>query len=207
MIKHRLLIISNTNSMERLKHKSDEQLLKNFMSGSQESLDVLIKRHKGTVQAYIFKTTKNKEITEDIFQDTFIKVMHNLKTKRYRENGKFLPWVIRISHNLIIDHYRGKKKAHISNDDYDYDILASEALNEDSQEEHLVDEQTKEDLEKIIKQLPKEQGEIVIMRYFWGLSFKEIAEHTDVSINTSLGRMRYALINLRKKFNTAQVRY
>lgn len=205
MTKHRLYIISNINSMERLHNKTDEQLLEKFMSGSQESLEVLIKRHKGAVQSYIFRTIKNKDLSEDIFQDTFIKVVQNLKKKRYRENGKFLPWVIRISHNLIIDHYRGKKKVHVSNDDFEYDIMAYEAVNIESQEEHMVDDQTKKDLVKLINQLPKEQSEIVKMRYFWGLSFKEIAEHTDVSINTSLGRMRYALINLRKKMETSKV--
>jgi len=191
--------------MERLHNKTDEQLLEKFMSGSEESLEVLIKRHKGTVLSYILRTTKNKDVSEDIFQDTFIKVVQNLKNKRYRENGKFLPWVIRISHNLIIDHYRGKKKVHVSHDDFEYDILSYEATNLEAQEERIIDEQTKKVLEKLIKQLPKEQSEIVKMRYFWGLSFKEIAEHTDVSINTSLGRMRYALINLRKKMETTKV--
>lgn len=199
MIKRQLFIFSNNNSMERLHKISDEQLLENFMSGSKESLDTLIRRHRGAVHAYIFRTTKNREITEDIFQDTFIKVVHNLETKRYRENGKFLPWVMRISHNLIIDHYRAKKRPHVSSDEYDYDILANQAILDESREEDMIDKQTKRDLKKLVEQLPKEQRDIVQMRYFWGLSFKEIAEQTDVSINTSLGRMRYALINLRKK--------
>lgn len=188
--------------MKRLHKISDEQLLENFKSGSRESLNTLIKRHKGAVQAYIFRTTKNKDITEDIFQDTFIKVVHNLEVKRYRESGKFLPWVMRISHNLIIDHYRSKKKPQILSDDYDYDILSHHAILADNREEILIDDQTKKELRKLIEELPKEQRDIVQMRYFWGLSFKEIAEHTDVSINTSLGRMRYALINLRKKMES-----
>lgn len=185
--------------MEQLQQKSDERLLEDFMSGSRESLNTLIKRHKGAVNAYIFRTTRNREITEDIFQDTFIKVVHNLERKRYRENGKFLPWVIRISHNLIIDHYRAKKKPIVSSDDYDYDILANQAILAESREDKIIDDQTKKVLKQLVEQLPKEQRDIVQMRYFWGLSFKEIAEQTEVSINTSLGRMRYALINLRKK--------
>ena len=185
--------------MERLHKISDEQLLKDFMSGSRESLNTLIKRHKGAVQAYILRTTRNRDVTEDIFQDTFIKVVHNLEVKRYRENGKFLPWVMRISHNLIIDHYRAKKKTNVLSDDYDYDILANQAFLEGNREEDIIDDQAKKALRKLVEQLPKEQRDIVHMRYFWGLSYKEIAERTDVSINTSLGRMRYALINLRKR--------
>lgn len=202
MIKRQLFIFSNTNKMERLNKVSDEQLLENFMSGSREALNTLIKRHKGAVQAYIFRTTKNRDITEDIFQDTFIKVVKNLESRRYRENGKFLPWVMRISHNLIIDHYRAKKRPVVSNDDYEYDILADLAIIAENREEDMIDDQTKKELRKLVDSLPKEQRDIVHMRYFWGLSFKEIAEQTDVSINTSLGRMRYALINLRKKMES-----
>lgn len=182
---------------------SDERLLEDFESGSTEALDVLIKRHKRAVHTYILRTVKNREISEDIFQDTFIKVVNNLERKRYRENGKFLPWVIRISHNLIIDHYRGKKRAPVSSADFDYDIFANQAILTENKEDHIIDEQSKKDLKKLINQLPKEQRDIILMRYFWGLSFKEIAEHTNVSINTSLGRMRYALINLRKKMEIA----
>jgi len=192
--------------MEQLQKISDEQLLENFMSGSRESLNTLIKRHKGAVTAYIFRTIKNRDITEDIFQDTFIKVVRNLENKRYRENGKFLPWVMRISHNLIIDHYRAKKKPHISSDDYDYDILANHAILTKNREDDIIDDQTRKELRKLIEELPKEQRDIVQMRYFWGLSFKEIAEQTDVSINTSLGRMRYALINLRKKIEAKEAK-
>ncbi len=193
--------------MERLHKVSDEQLLEKFMDGSQESLDTLIKRHKGTVFAYILKTTKNRDVSDDILQETFIKVVRNLKKRRYRENGKFLPWVMRISHNLIIDYYRAQKKPVVSNDDYDYDILAHQAIEAETKEDHLIDDHTKETLERLIEQLPKEQRDIVQMRYFWGLSFKEIAEQTDVSINTSLGRMRYAIINLRKKMDLSNYEY
>jgi RNA polymerase sigma factor (sigma-70 family) len=190
--------------MERLPKITDEQLLEDFMSGSRESLNTLIKRHKGAVQAYILRTTRNKDVTEDIFQDTFIKVVHNLEIKRYRENGKFLPWVMRISHNLIIDYYRANKRPHVLSDDYDYDILANHAFLADNREEAIIDDQTKKALRKRVEQLPKEQRDIVQMRYFWGLSYKEIAQQTDVSINTSLGRMRYALINLRKMMMTPE---
>ncbi len=168
------------------------------MDGSEESLNILLERHKNKVYSYILRTTKNRDTSDDIFQDTCIKVVLTLKNKKYKENGKFLPWVMRISHNLIIDHYRANKRPHISNDEYEYDILSKEAINICSQEENVVEKQSKKELHRLLLELPPEQQEIVKMRYFWGLSFKEIADHTDVSINTSLGRMRYALINLRK---------
>lgn len=187
--------------MEKLSNQTDEQLLANFMEGSYAAFDTLIMRHRSAIFAYIYRTTKNRDVAEDILQDTFVKVIHNLKRRNYKENGKFLPWVIRISHNLTIDYYRSKKRPHLSKDECEYDLLASEAMRAESQEDFIVDEQTKKDISTLIAQLPKEQREIVKMRYFWGLSFKEIAEHTDVSINTSLGRMRYALINLRKKMD------
>ena len=190
--------------MKQLNKVSDEQLLEDFRSGSREALNTLITRHKGAVHAYIFRTTRNKDIAQDIFQDTFIKVVHNLEKKRYRESGKFLPWVMRISHNLIIDHYRSKKTPIISNDDYDYDILANKAIIADNREDDIIDAQSKVELRKLIEELPKEQRDIVHMRYFWKLSYKEIAEQTNVSINTSLGRMRYALINLRKKMTSSK---
>lgn len=204
MAHHVLYLFTNTNVMEKLSKKTDKQLLQNFMKGSDASLDVLVKRHRKAVLAYIYRTTKNKDVAEDILQDTFIKVIHNLKRRNYKENGKFLPWVIRISHNLTIDYYRSKKRPQLSKDECDFDVLADVAIRQDSQEESLIDEQTKKDIYSLVAQLPKEQREIVKMRYFWGLSFKEIAEHTDVSINTSLGRMRYALINLRKKMDLSK---
>ena len=184
--------------MKHLRQISDEQLVQNYMDGSKASLNILLERHKNQVYSYILRTTKDKHISEDIFQDTCVKVMQTLQKKRYREDGKFLPWIIRISHNLIIDYYRANKHPHISNDEYGFDIFSKEAIKLNSQEEQLVAEQGKKELQHLIDQLPSEQSEIVKMRYFWGLSFKEIAESTDVSINTALGRMRYALINLRK---------
>lgn len=198
------LIIPNIEVMKQLRQNTDEQLVKNFMSGSDASLNTLINRHKKTVLSYIVRTTKNREISDDIFQDTFIKVVQNLKGKKYKENGKFLPWVMRISHNLIIDHYRSKKTPVISNDAYSYDILAKETALTSSEEDHIIETQNKEKIFLMIKDLPKEQREIIKMRYFWELSFKEIAEQTNVSINTALGRMRYALINLRKKMEEKQ---
>lgn len=192
--------------MKHLRHIADEQLVKNYMDGSEESLNILLQRHKSKVYSYILRTTKNKHTSEDIFQDTCVKVMQTLQNRRYKENGKFLPWVIRISHNLIIDYYRANKRPHLSNDEYGFDIFSKEAIKLSSQEEHMVKEQSKKELLSLINMLPKEQKEIVKMRYFWELSFKEIAEHTDVSINTALGRMRYALINLRKLMKQQQVK-
>lgn len=192
--------------MKHLRQISDEQLVKSYMNGSDESLNILLQRHQSKVYSYILRTTKNKHTSEDIFQDTCVKVMQTLQNKRYKENGKFLPWVIRISHNLIIDHYRANKRPHLSDDEYSYDLFSKEAIKLNSQEERIVEEQSKKELLSLISKLPHEQQEIVRMRYFWELSFKEIAEHTNVSINTALGRMRYALINLRKLVKEQEIK-
>ena len=192
--------------MKHLRQISDEQLVKSYMNGSDESLNILLQSHQSKVYSYILRTTKNKHTSEDIFQDTCVKVMQTLQNKRYKENGKFLPWVIRISHNLIIDHYRANKRPHLSDDQYSYYLFSKEAIKLNSQEERIVEEQSKKELLALISKLPPEQQEIVRMRYFWELSFKEIAEHTNVSINTALGRMRYALINLRKLLKEQEIK-
>ncbi|HSH20605.1 MAG TPA: sigma-70 family RNA polymerase sigma factor [Draconibacterium sp.] len=178
---------------------SDNELVQRFIGGDQYSLEILIQRHKGRVFSYILLIVKKQELAEDIFQETFIKVIRSLKRGRYTENGKFVSWVLRISHNLIIDHFRKEKlKGTVSNDSLDVDIFNSQRFSEETIEDQIVNTQILSEVKDLIKELPDDQQQVIIMRHYLDLSFKEIAEQTDVSINTALGRMRYALINLRK---------
>lgn len=178
---------------------SDQQLVRAFLNGDESCIETLINQHRTKVYTYILLTIKNQALAEDLFQETFIKVIQSLRKGKYRDDGRFLSWVIRIAHNLIIDHYRKEKQLNaISNDDSDIDLLNSKKFSEDNIEQILVNEQIRRDLRKLIHELPEDQREVVLLRHFGGLSFKEISEHTGVSINTALGRMRYALINLRK---------
>lgn len=178
---------------------NDNELVQRFIAGDQNSLEILIHRHKGRVFAYILLIVKKQELAEDIFQETFIKVIRSLKKGKYIENGKFVSWVLRISHNLIIDHFRKEKlKGTVSNDSLEIDIFNSQRYSEDTIEDQMVNMQILSEVKDLIKELPEDQQQVIIMRHYLDLSFKEIAEQTDVSINTALGRMRYALINLRK---------
>ena len=148
---------------------------------------------------YILLTIKNQQLAEDLFQETFIKVIQSLRAGKYKDNGKFLSWVIRIAHNLIIDHFRKEKQMNaISNDDSEVDLFNSKKFSDDNIEELIVNSQIKSEIRTLINELPDDQREVVLLRHYGNLSFKEIADQTDVSINTALGRMRYALINLRK---------
>lgn len=179
--------------------KTDYELVQEFVNGSQNSIEILINRHKSKVYTYIFLIVKKEQLAEDIFQDTFIKVIHSLKAGKYKDNGRFLSWVIRISHNLIIDHFRKEKQLNtFSKDDYENDILNTRKISEKTIEEEIIHEQIQNDIRMLIDKLPDDQKEVILLRHYGGLSFKEIAEQTNVSINTALGRMRYALINLRK---------
>lgn len=179
--------------------ENDNMLVQNFIRGDQSALEMLIQRHKNRVYTYIFLIVKNQALAEDIFQDTFIKVIRSLKTGKYTENGKFISWVLRISHNLIIDHFRKERLLNtMSNEDSDFDLFNSSKFSDENIEERLVFEQITADVRKLIDELPDDQRQVIIMRHYLGLSFKEIADRTGVSINTALGRMRYALINLRK---------
>lgn len=176
----------------------DSVLVNNYINGSEKSLEILIIRHKQRIFSFILSKVSDREVAEDIFQDTFIKVINTLKRGAYNEEGKFLPWVMRISHNLIIDHFRRNKRLPKFNntDDFDiFDVLSDEML---SVENQIIKEQILEDVKKMVEELPEDQKEVLLMRMYKDMSFKEIAENTDVSINTALGRMRYALINLRK---------
>lgn len=185
--------------MFRLNSLNDNELVHRFIKGDQESLETLIVRHKSRIYSYILLIVKNQELAEDIFQETFIKVIRSLKRGKYTENGKFVSWVLRIAHNLIIDHFRKEKlKGTISNDSSDVDIFNSQKFAEDTIEDKMVTSQILNEVKHLVSELPEDQQQVIRMRHYMGLSFKEIAEQTDVSINTALGRMRYALINLRK---------
>ncbi|MCK5730434.1 MAG: sigma-70 family RNA polymerase sigma factor [Draconibacterium sp.] len=178
---------------------NDNTLVQQFIAGDQNSLEILIRRHKSRVFSYILLIMKNKELAEDIFQETFIKVIRSLKRGKYVDNGKFVSWVLRISHNLIIDHFRKEKlRGTISNDNSSVDIFNSRKFSEDTIEDQLVSSQILNEVKELVSELPEDQQQVIYMRHYQELSFKEIADQTGVSINTALGRMRYALINLRK---------
>ena len=177
---------------------TDGVLVSNYIHGNEKSLEILIIRHKQRIFSFILSKVQDREISEDIFQDTFIKVINTLKKGKYNEEGKFLPWVMRIAHNLIIDHFRRNKRLPKFNntDEFDiFDVLGDDML---SVENQIIKEQILTDVKNLIKELPEDQKEVLLMRMYRDMSFKEIAENTDVSINTALGRMRYALINLKK---------
>jgi len=178
---------------------SDQHLLNNYRSGDQSAISKLIERHKRRVRDYIYMMVKDNDVADDIFQETFIKVIRVIDEGRYTDNGKFLSWVLRIAHNQVIDHFRAQRQnKSVSEAEAGYDVLGTLKLSERTVEDSMVCEQIERDVRALVELLPSEQREVVIMRYFSGLSFKEIAEQTDVSINTALGRMRYALINLRR---------
>ena len=189
---------------------SDNELVKLYMNGNEESLAILVKRHKRRIFSYLYLISRNKELTEDIFQETFFKVIQTLKKRQYNEEGKFLPWVLRIAKNLMIDHFRKIKKmpsiSSVTNNEGEridiFDIIpepvsSSKDVNETKEFKELI--------RSVVGELPPDQKEVVIMRTYYDMSFKEIAEVTDVSINTALGRMRYALINLKKMLEEKNV--
>ncbi len=177
----------------------DYELIQRFIKGEQPCFEQLIHRHKNKVFTYISLYIRDQALAEDLFQDTFMKVIQSVKAGKYQDNGKFISWVMRIAHNLIIDHFRRIKQMNtISNDDYESDLFNSKKFADSTIEDDMIKRQIQKDVRKMISLLPEDQREVVILRHYSGLSFKEIAEITDVSINTALGRMRYALINMRK---------
>ncbi len=176
----------------------DQELVSQYLGGDESAFETLLRRHKRKVWSHIYLLVRERELTEDLFQDTFIKVVHTLRSGRYNEEGKFLPWVMRIAHNLVIDHFRRVKKMPMVHGSEDHDVFAAIAQPGKNVEQHLVNAQIDDDVRRMIDHLPVEQREVVIMRTYLGMSFKEISEHTEVSINTALGRMRYALINMRR---------
>lgn len=181
---------------------SDNELVRLYMKGNESCLEILVKRHKRRIFSYIYLITRNKELSEDVFQETFFKVIQTLKKEQYNEEGKFLPWLLRIAKNLIIDHYRKAKKmpgiSCVINEEGEetsiFDIIPQQHNSRDTQEAR----QFKDMIRTVVNDLPADQKEVVIMRMYYDMSFKEISEITNVSINTSLGRMRYALLNLKK---------
>jgi RNA polymerase sigma-70 factor (ECF subfamily) len=178
---------------------SDTELVNRFLSGESKAIETLIHRYKNKVLAYIYFNVRNKDLAEDLFQDTFIKVIKSLQDGRYQDNGRLLSWIIRIAHNLIIDYYRRNKQLPTcSNDDYELDLFNSPKYSEMTVEQAMVSNQIFDDVRRLVEELPEDQKEIILLRHYGGLSFKEIAEQTNVSINTALGRMRYAIINMRK---------
>ena len=191
--------------MNRTSISSEAFLVKQYLAGDENSLSILINRHQQKIFSFIFSKVYDKDLAEDIFQDTFIKVIRTLKRGKYNEEGKFLPWVMRIAHNLVIDHFRKNNRMPKFEGKGDFEILDFMTDGELNVEKQLIKEQIDSDLHELIKELPEDQLEVLEMRIFREMSFKEIAFKTDVSINTALGRMRYALINLRKIIEKHQV--
>ncbi|MBE15758.1 MAG: sigma-70 family RNA polymerase sigma factor [Dokdonia sp.] len=176
----------------------DATLVRNYIQGDENSLAVLIARHKQRIYSFIYSKVYDRDVAEDVFQDTFIKVINTLKRGRYNEEGKFLPWVMRIAHNLVIDHFRRNNRMPKFDNDGEFSIfsvLSDSSLNAEKQ---MCKDQVESDVRRLIEELPADQKEVLHMRVYQEMSFKEISERTGVSINTALGRMRYALINLRK---------
>ena len=184
---------------------TDAQLVSSYLDGSEYALEQLINRHQLQIFNFINSKINDRDTSEDLFQDTFIKVIRTLKSGAYNEEGKFLPWVMRIAHNLVIDHFRKSNRIPTVGNKEDFDIFQFISDKSPNAESTLVQEQVLKDLQKLIQELPEDQKEVLIMRLYRDMSFKEIAENTNVSINTALGRMRYAIINLRKLITEHQI--
>ena len=185
--------------MQKLKKLTDDRLVSMFSNGNNQAFDVLLERHKDRIFNYIYNMVKDEDLANDIFQETFVKAIMTIKQGRYSADGKFASWISRIAHNAVIDHFRQEKsQGTISTDEADYDILNRRELAEDTIEDIIIDRSIRDDVRALIQSLPAEQRQVLIMRYYNNLSFKEIAEKTGVSINTALGRMRYAILNLRR---------
>ena len=176
---------------------SDQELVKRYLNGNSASFEILLKRHKNRIFSFIMSKVKNRDLAEDLFQDTFIKVINSLQRGKYNEEGKFLPWMMRISHNLIIDYFRKESKMKNIRPTSEFDIFDVISNGNRGQDEEMIRKRVHSDLNMLINHLPDDQMEVLKMRYFEDMSFKKISAITGVSINTALGRMRYALINLR----------
>ncbi|MCB0462787.1 MAG: sigma-70 family RNA polymerase sigma factor [Flavobacteriaceae bacterium] len=177
---------------------TDAVLVSNYIKGDENSLAILINRHKQKIYSFIYSKVFDRDITEDVFQDTFIKVIRTLKLGKYNEEGKFLPWVMRIAHNLVIDHFRKNNRMPKFDNSSDFDIFSVLSDSTLNAEKSIIKSQVEEDVRRLIEELPEDQKQVLVMRMYNDMSFKEISDKTGVSINTALGRMRYALINLRK---------
>ena len=185
--------------MKTLKMMTDEELVVNYAEGNNDAFDTLLERYQNSIHSYIYFIVRNKELAEDIFQETFVKVIMTIKHGRYTENGKFKAWITRIAHNLIIDYFRQVRSENtISNDDVEMDLFNNVKLCDGTIEDNIIRSQVLSDVKKLVMHLPDNQREVLEMRYYQDLSFKEIADLTGVSINTALGRMRYAILNMRR---------
>lgn len=185
--------------MVKITSMTDAELVKAYAQGNNDAFDQLLKKYSDKVFAYIIRTVKNEDVANDIFQDTFVKAILTIKQGRYTENGKFPAWITRIAHNLIIDYYRQTKAENLQSSSIsEVDVLNRKELSEATIEEDIISRQLMEDVRSLIKYLPDPQREVLTMRFYRNMSFKEIAEETRVSINTALGRMRYAVLNLRR---------
>ena len=176
----------------------DAELVSNYINGDENALSILIERHKQKIYSFIYSKVYDRDVTEDVFQDTFIKVIRTLKRGKYNEEGKFLPWVMRIAHNLVIDHFRKNKRMPKFDNAGEFSIFSVLSDSTLNAEKAIIKDQVECDVRRIIEELPEDQKQVLVMRMYQDMSFKEISERTGVSINTALGRMRYALINMRK---------
>lgn len=185
--------------MKSFKQMTDEELVVLYAEGNNNAFDILLSRYQSVIHSYIYFIVRNKELTEDIFQETFVKVIMTIKQGRYTENGKFKAWITRIAHNLIIDNFRQERNENwVSNDEVEIDLFNNIQLCDGTVEDRLVRRQVLSDVKRLVNHLPENQREVLEMRYYRDMSFKEIADATGVSINTALGRMRYAILNMRR---------
>lgn len=191
--------------MNALTHATDNQLVQSFQEGNTRALEVLVNRHKDKLFTSINILVKDKYLAEDLFQDVFIKIIDTLRNNRYNEEGKFLPWAVRIAHNLCVDHFRKVKRTPGITTSDDRDIFEVINVNEDSADKAIMKSQTHETIRAILELLPEEQREVIVLRHYADLSFKEISAITNCSINTALGRMRYGLLNMRKIMAEKQI--
>jgi len=185
--------------MNNLKTMADDELVALYAKGNNPAFDVLLNRYKSSIHSYIYYIVRDRDLTDDVFQETFVKAIVTIKQGRYSENGKFKAWIMRIAHNLIIDNYRQERNENtISNDEAEVDLFNDIRLCDGTTEDQMVQNQVFDDVKKLIRHLPENQREVLEMRYYQDMSFKEIADVTGVSINTALGRMRYAILNMRR---------
>ncbi|MFM1753811.1 MAG: hypothetical protein RLZZ236_750 [Bacteroidota bacterium] len=183
----------------------DASLVNSYIAGNEAALEILIKRHQSKIFGFIYSKVGDRDLSDDIFQDTFIKVIRTLKSNAYNEEGKFLPWVMRIAHNLIVDHFRHNKKMPLYRETEEFSIFSIMTDDSLTIENKLISDQVIKDLRQLVEELPLDQKEVLVMRLYQDMSFKEISEATGVSINTALGRMRYAVLNLRKVVDKHQI--
>lgn len=185
---------------------TDRDLIRSYINGEEKAFEILLNRYKSRIYTSIFMLVKNHDLANDIFQETFIKIIDTFRGGKYNEEGKFLQWALRISYNLCIDHFRrGKRRPTTVQGSEDFDIFSIVRSVDENQETKMVKRQMHEKVRRLVEALPKEQREVIVLRHYAELSFKEIAELTQVSINTALGRMRYALINIRKLISEHQI--